>query len=170
MLATKLQPRRSDVPVTATPTARPRLTQDDIRMFLRDVAGQVPGTGVENILFDAPEFSDDDIQRAIKFTVARFNVITPVSGDSQDTINIWLLLIGVSEFLMTSEAFRQQRATIAQLEAKRAELKARTGSVTSFQTDRELAQVEAQLAQAREALEELDRQASLKAVPRQWRQ
>lgn len=95
--------------VNATPTTSPVVTMDEIRMFLRDVAGQVPGTGVENTMFDAPEFSDDDIRRAIKFTVARFNIITPISNDSEGTMNAWLLLIGVSEFLMTSEAFRQKR-------------------------------------------------------------
>jgi hypothetical protein len=95
------------VNATATPPAA--VTSDEIRMFLRDVAGQVPGTGVENIMFDAPEFSDADIQRAIKFTAARFNVMTPISNDPAETINAWLMLIGVSEFLMTSEAFRQQR-------------------------------------------------------------
>jgi hypothetical protein len=78
-------------------------------MFMRDVAGQVPGTGVVNIMFDLPEFSDADIQRAIKFTVARFNVITPISADGQYSINIWLMLLGTCEFLMLSEAMRQQR-------------------------------------------------------------
>lgn len=95
--------------VSATPVTTQIITQDDIRGFLRDVAGQVPGTGVQNIMFDLPEFSDADIQRAIKFTAARFNVMTPPSNDPVDTINAWLLLIGVSEFLMTSEAFRQTR-------------------------------------------------------------
>lgn len=97
------------MPVTATQTLTPLITMDDIRGFMRDVAGQVPGTGVENIMFDLPEFSDNDINRAVKYTVARFNVITPPSNDPQEGINIWLLLIGVSEFLVTSEAFRQQR-------------------------------------------------------------
>ncbi len=97
------------MPVTATQTLTPLITMDDIRGFMRDVAGQVPGTGVENIMFDLPEFSDNDINRALKYTVARFNVITPPSNDPQEGINIWLLLIGVSEFLVTSEAFRQQR-------------------------------------------------------------
>lgn len=94
--------------VIATSTTPP-LTLDEIRMFLRDVAGQVPGTGVENTMFDAPEFSDDDIRRACRFTVARFNITTPISNDNEGTMNPWLLLIGVSEFLMTSEAFRQKR-------------------------------------------------------------
>jgi len=101
------------MPVTATPVTTQVLTQDDVRGFLRDVAGTVPGTGVANILFDLPEFSDVDIQRALKFTVARFNVMTPPSNDSLGGINAWLLLLGVSEFLMMSEAFRQTRNQVA---------------------------------------------------------
>lgn len=97
------------MPVTATPTDAQPLVLDDIRGFMRDVAGRVPGTGVENILFDLPEFSDADIQRAIKFTTARFNIMTPISNDPIGGMNIWLLLIGVCEFLVTSEAFRQGR-------------------------------------------------------------
>jgi hypothetical protein len=89
------------------------ITNDDIRGFLRDIAGQVPGTGVTNILFDLPEFSDDDINRALKFTVARFNIMTPISADTLQTINPWLLLIAASEFLMMSEAFRQQRNQVS---------------------------------------------------------
>lgn len=95
--------------VNATATTPLVVTVDEIRMFMRDVAGQVPNTGVENTMFDAPEFSDDDIRRAIKFTTARFNVMTPPSNDQPEQINIWLMLIGVAEFLMTSEAFRQKR-------------------------------------------------------------
>lgn len=97
------------MPVTATQTLVPSITSDEIRMFMRDVAGQVPGTGVENTLFDLPEFSNDDINRALKFTTARFNVMAPPSNDALENINIWLLLIGCAEFLCMSEAFRQQR-------------------------------------------------------------
>lgn len=97
------------MPVTATPTTPLVVTMDDIRGFMRDVAGQVPGTGVQNIMFDLPEFSDADIGRAIKFTVARYNVITPISNDAADTVNPWIMLIGVSEFLILSEAIRQGR-------------------------------------------------------------
>lgn len=95
--------------VNATATSPLPITVDEIRMFLRDVAGQVPNTGVQNIMFDLPEFSDDDIRRAIKLTVARFNVITPPSFDNEFNINPWLLLIGTCYVLMMSEAFRQKR-------------------------------------------------------------
>ena len=99
--------------ISATPVVAPVLLQDDIRGFLRDVAGQVPDTGVTNVMFDLPEFSDNDLKRAIKFTVARFNVMTPISNDSEGSINPWLLLIGVSEFLMQSEAFHQVRNQVS---------------------------------------------------------
>lgn len=95
--------------INASPTSPMTLTLDDIRMFMRDVAGRVPGTGVENIMFDAPEFSDDDARRAVRFTVARFNIMTPISNDHEGMINPWLLLMGTCEFLLTSEAFRQKR-------------------------------------------------------------
>jgi len=94
-------------------SSNPTITNDDLRGFLRDVAGQVPGTGVTNILFDLPEFSDDDIGRAIMFTVARFNVVTPLSNDTAGTVNPWLLLVGVAEFLMMSESFRQVRNQVS---------------------------------------------------------
>jgi hypothetical protein len=97
------------MPVTATPTTPLIITLDDVRGFMRDVAGQVPGTGVTNIMFDLPEFSDADIQRAIKFTALRYNALTPLTNVSSDNINGWILLVGTTQFLMSSEAMRQQR-------------------------------------------------------------
>lgn len=102
------------MPVSATPTTPQVITLDDVRGFMRDVAGQIPGTNLENVLFDvAPEFSDADINRAIKFTVARFNIITPLSNDDQYSINPWLLLMGTCELLAMSEAFRQTRNQVS---------------------------------------------------------
>ena len=97
--------------VIATPvvTPKPSLSVDDIRWFLRDFAGQVPGTGVTNILLDGVEFSDDDIRRSKRFTVSRWNAMLPPSSDSEETIPEWLLLVGTCELLMQSEAFRQNR-------------------------------------------------------------
>ena len=109
------------MPITGTPVTPPGdsnglppVTLDEIRMFMRDVAGQVPGTGVTNIMFDLPEFSNDDITRAIRFTVARYQVMPPLlyGAITGDTMNPWLLLIGVTGFLCMSEAFRQNRNQI----------------------------------------------------------
>lgn len=97
------------MPVVATPTTPTVLSQDDLRGFLRDVAGQVPNTGSYNVLFDAPEFSDVELQRAIKFTVARYNVTGLPSAASEHSINPWLLLLGSASFLMKSAAYMQVR-------------------------------------------------------------
>ena len=98
------------MPIVATPTSRSWIIKaDEIRGFLRDIPGQVPGTGVVNIMFDLPEFSDSDIQRAMRFTVARFNIMTPISNDTEQNINPWLMLMGCSEFLLRSEAAHQLR-------------------------------------------------------------
>jgi hypothetical protein len=97
------------MPVTGTPVTTPVVTTDDVRGFLRDVAGQIPNTGVLNVLLDGPEYSDADLNRAIKFTVARYNAITPITLLDQNSINPWVLLVGTAAFLMKSEAFRQLR-------------------------------------------------------------
>lgn len=100
------------MPVVATPVTKPSaqtLSVDDVRWFLRDFVGQVPGTGVTNILLESVEFSDEDIRRAIRFTVSRWNTMLPPSEDTVEAIPIWLLLMGCCELLMQSEAFRQNR-------------------------------------------------------------
>lgn len=99
------------MPVYATPVAPvvERFSSEDVRWFLRDFAGQIPGTGVSNVLLDGVEFSDADIQRARKFTVSRWNAMMPPSYDTEDAIPEWLLLVGVCELLLQSEAFRQNR-------------------------------------------------------------
>lgn len=72
------------------------------------------------------------------------------------------------------KAFRRLRAEIASLEAKRNQLKA--SAVNSLPTSdssdpgRQLSDIEARLAKARESLDDLERQASSAAVPRPWRE
>lgn len=100
------------MPVIATPVApqsTTAVTVEDVRWFLRDYAGQIPGTGVTNILLDGVEFSDDDIRRAVRFTVSRWNGILPISYDTEATIPDWLLMVGTCELLLQSEAHRQNR-------------------------------------------------------------
>ncbi len=105
------------MPVIGTPITTPIVTRDEVRGFLRDVADGIPNTGVINVLLDGPEFSDADIERAIKFTTARYNAITPITCWAPNNINAWVLLIGVSAFLMKSEAFRQIRNQITAQDA-----------------------------------------------------
>lgn len=97
------------MPVVATPVTPKLLNRDDIRMFMRDVAGQVPNTGVENILLDNVEFSDDDVEKAIRFTVDRYNAYTPMTNITEEGLNRYVLLNGVVCHLLKSEAVRQIR-------------------------------------------------------------
>jgi hypothetical protein len=64
-------------------------------------------------------------------------------------------------------AFRKLHERIARLEEKRAALRTASGS---GQATAELNAVEAKLAEARQALDDLERKASQAAVPREWRQ
>lgn len=97
------------MPITATPAAPRILSRDDIRLFMRDVAGQISNTGQENILLDNVEFNDDDIERAIRFTVSKYNAITPITLVTAGGINEYVLINGVVCWLLKSEAIRQLR-------------------------------------------------------------
>lgn len=81
------------------------LTTEDIRMFLRDTPEHNP------LLLDGVEFSDPDIQRAIKLTVAKWNAMTPQSSDppNGETLNEYVLLMGTCSILLRSEGVRQLR-------------------------------------------------------------
>jgi hypothetical protein len=105
------------MPVVGQPAATQLITRDDVRGFLRDVAGQIPDTGVLNTLLDNVEFSDTDIERAIRFTVARFNGMTPQTRMVAAQMNEWVLLVGTAAHLMKSEAFRQLRNQITAQDA-----------------------------------------------------
>ncbi|HTP24666.1 MAG TPA: S1C family serine protease [Anaeromyxobacteraceae bacterium] len=71
-------------------------------------------------------------------------------------------------------AFEKLRAAVAGLEERRDKLKASADSSLpmddSSRPRRELSEMEARLAKAKEALDDLERQASAAAVPREWRQ
>lgn len=95
--------------ITATPAAPRVLTRQRIRMAMRDVAGRVPNTGVVNVLLDNVEFSDEEIDNAITFTVDWWNSITPISRVTADQINNFLFFQGVVSFLLQSESMRQMR-------------------------------------------------------------
>ena len=95
------------MPIAATPANPTPLTRDDIRMYLRDVASQVPNTGVLNVLLENVNWSDADIDRGIRFTVARYNAMTPQTNATPATINIYVLLNGAVAILLRSEAIRQ---------------------------------------------------------------
>lgn len=72
-------------------------------MFLRDQPNY-------NILLEDMEFKDEDIQLAMRLTVARYNALTPqTSLTSPAQLNEWILLCGVCCILFRSEGARQLR-------------------------------------------------------------
>lgn len=72
-------------------------------MFLRDQPNY-------NILLEDIEFKDEDIQLAMRLTVARYNALTPqTSLTSPAQLNEWILLCGVCCILFRSEGARQLR-------------------------------------------------------------
>lgn len=63
-----------------------------------------------NILLDAVEFSEDDVEAALDFAVSEFNAHTPITAYDGDSFpNRWILLLGTARHLLTSEAFHQLR-------------------------------------------------------------
>lgn len=96
---------------TQVPAAQtPPLLRDEVRMFLRDVPGFIPGSGSENVLLDDVEFSDAELAMALRLTVSRFNSMNPpIRQLVAQQIPEDILLYGVASFLMNSEAFRQLR-------------------------------------------------------------
>lgn len=90
------------------PTNQLPLSVEDIRAFLRDQPKY-------NILIDGVEFSNEDIQRAIRFTVNKWNAITPQSNEptTGETINEYVLLFGVCAILLRSEGIRQVRNQVS---------------------------------------------------------
>lgn len=98
------------MPVTGTPTTPFKITETNIRMFLRDYAlGHLPG-GQGNIILDTVQFTPDELTNAIDFAVEAYNAITPVSSYIPENFpNRYVLLLGTARFLMMSESFHQLR-------------------------------------------------------------
>jgi hypothetical protein len=98
------------MPVTGTPTPPARITEDNIRMFMRDYAlGHLPG-GQGNILLDTVQFTPEEVTNAIDFAVEAYNALTPISSFTEENFpNRYVLLIGTARFLLMSESFHQLR-------------------------------------------------------------
>ena len=79
------------------------INPDDVREFLRDYPDKNP-------LVDGVEFSDKDVERAIKRTISMGNVTArPTSYTVTNFPNDYVLLMGVCSYLLKSEATRQLR-------------------------------------------------------------
>jgi len=100
------------MPVVGTPAPPAVVSEDEIRMWLRDYAlGHLPG-GQGNLLLDDVQFTRNELTFAVKMAVSNFNAITPISGfltDGSNFPNEYLLLLGTARFLMVSESFHQLR-------------------------------------------------------------
>lgn len=91
------------MPVVGTPTTPIILSKDQVRMFLRDRADK-------NILLDAVQFSDNEMNLAMEMAVDAFNAVTPQSSLTPSNFpNKYVLLLGTSRFLLQSESFLQAR-------------------------------------------------------------
>jgi hypothetical protein len=91
------------MPVQLTPDTTFSLTTEDIRAFMRDQPEY-------NILLDDVEFSNVDIQRAMRLTVAKWNALPPITNlTGPEFLNEWVLLCGVCCILLKSEGLRQKR-------------------------------------------------------------
>lgn len=104
------------MPVTGTPTTPSVVTEDMIRMFLRDYAlGKLPG-GQGNILLDDVQFTPNELTFATRMAISAFNAMTPISTFSLDGVdfpNEYILLLGTARFLMMSETFHQLRNQVS---------------------------------------------------------
>ena len=99
------------MPVVGTPvTSDPKISVEEIRLWLRDAAlGPLPG-GQGNILLDDIQFTQQEVDFALRMTVSNFNAITPQSGHIIENFpHEYLLLLGTARFLMVSESFHQLR-------------------------------------------------------------
>jgi hypothetical protein len=74
-------------------------------MFMRDRAD-------ENILLDKVQFTDDELNNALEMAVSAFNSVTPQTNMTPMSFPShlrYVLLIGTTRFLLTSESFLQAR-------------------------------------------------------------
>lgn len=93
------------MPIVATPSTPVILTVDQVRRFMRDRPDN-------NILLDAVEFTQDDINQGIEMVTSRYNAFTPqtnLMAQSWPTHLQYVLLLGVSAYLIKSCAFLQLR-------------------------------------------------------------
>lgn len=93
------------MPIVGTPSTPVILTVDQVRRFMRDKPDN-------NILLDAVEFTQEDINQGIEMVTSRYNAITPQSTLLQQSWPAhlqYVLLLGVVAYLIKSCAFLQLR-------------------------------------------------------------
>lgn len=93
------------MPVIGTPSTPVILTVDQVRRFMRDRPDY-------NILLDAVDYSQDEVNQGIEMVTSRYNAITPQSNlipQSWPSHLQYVLLLGVASYLIKSGAFLQLR-------------------------------------------------------------
>ena len=93
------------MPVVATPVTPTVLRVDEVRRFMRDYPNN-------NILLDDVEFSQADVDQGFEMVVGQFNVLPPQTSFTVENFPAnykYLMLIGVTSYLMRSCAFLQLR-------------------------------------------------------------
>jgi hypothetical protein len=93
------------MPIVATPSTPVILTVDQVRRFMRDRPDY-------NILLDAVDYTQDDINQGIEMVTSRYNVFTPQTNllaQSWPPHMQYVLLLGVAAYLIKSSAFLQLR-------------------------------------------------------------
>lgn len=88
--------------VTLTPSSTTTLNSEDLRLWIRDYAGN-------NRLLDQVEFSANEIDKAIDLAVDEYNITTPISSLTASGIPKSLLIKLGASWLIQSEAFLQLR-------------------------------------------------------------
>lgn len=93
------------MPLVATPATPYVISVDEVRRFMRDYPDK-------NQLLDTVDFSQEDVNQGIEMVVSSYNTITPVSFLSPaawPANGKYLLLLGVTAYLMQSNGFLQIR-------------------------------------------------------------
>ncbi len=93
------------MPVTGVPTSPTIVSKDQLRLFLRDKVEN-------NILLDAVQFTDDEVNLALEMATSAFNAVTPQTSLTPQTFPThlrYVLLIGTARFLLMTESFLQAR-------------------------------------------------------------
>jgi hypothetical protein len=100
--------------IALTPATPGVVTEDQIRMFLRDYAlGHLPGNQ-GNILLNDIQFSTEELTFATTMAVSAYNALTPITNYLVENFpNAYVLLLGTCRFLMMSEQFHQVRNQVS---------------------------------------------------------
>jgi hypothetical protein len=84
----------------------PEFVRDDLRAYLRD------SSGLNNLLADGTENSNDDLDRAIRFGLMNFNAVTPFSYYKLQTLpeSAYYFVINEAAIqILTSAGFLESR-------------------------------------------------------------